>query len=344
MSSLGLNNRNRFPTALLDSDRALFMALANQAKLLTGYQRFGSIFADGYKASDGVDAGSSGHTVDTTNGLIKPAVTTANNMSKTVATIGSGWNNYTVRQLITAAEFAHNGTKVRLTLVCAGATGTGLDSLYIGQQAAAGNAWDFASTPTQITVNGSTSITVPPTGTIQTDWITFNFDKTKNHIISFNFTNVTNNNTSLSGLGANYNAYFKASADEAAALTPSGYTAASGALNLVSAIDVQTGINNLTLITTPQTLDVSASRGRLVMEVNPVEALTLGTDLTAEITANGGTNYALAALSLVGRGKGSNRLYESADVDLTDGTSFAARIKSLTNKNFEIHRLALGVY
>lgn len=59
--------------------------------------------------------------------------------------------------------------------------------------------------------------------------------------------------------------------------------------------------------------------------------------------ASDGTNWAAAALSLVSsNGPGGRYIAETADTACTAGTSIAARIKTLNNKNVAIYGVALS--
>jgi hypothetical protein len=73
------------------------------------------------------------------------------------------------------------------------------------------------------------------------------------------------------------------------------------------------------------------------LEYDPVDAITLNTDLTVEVTCNGGTNWASATLSSAGLGQGGRSVAETADTACTAGTSIAARIKTLNSKNVQIY-------
>lgn len=101
---------------------------------------------------------------------------------------------------------------------------------------------------------------------------------------------------------------------------------------------------NMTLVTDAQTADSSVSNGRVLMEINPVDSITLNTDLTAEVTCNGGSNWAAATLSSFGTGQSGRTVVETADTACTAGTSFAARLKTLNNKNVQIHGTSLTVH
>ena len=102
--------------------------------------------------------------------------------------------------------------------------------------------------------------------------------------------------------------------------------------------------NNMTLVTTAQTADSSVANGRILLEYDNTASPSINTDLTAEVTCNGGTNWAAATLSAVtANGQGGRKVVETADTACTSGTDFRARIKTLNNKNIPISGLSLTV-
>jgi hypothetical protein len=104
--------------------------------------------------------------------------------------------------------------------------------------------------------------------------------------------------------------------------------------------------NNMTLVTTAQTADSSVNTARVLIEYDNTAAPTLNTDLTVEVTCDGGTNWAGASLSSVStNGQGGRKVAETLDQACTAaGTSFAARIKTFNNKNIPIYGVSLTVH
>ncbi|MDP2410345.1 MAG: hypothetical protein Q8M26_08670 [Pseudolabrys sp.] len=101
---------------------------------------------------------------------------------------------------------------------------------------------------------------------------------------------------------------------------------------------------NMTLVTASQTADASVSNGRVLIEFDNTAAPTLNTDLTVEVTCDGGSNWASASLSSVStNGQGGRKIAETVDQSCTGGTSFAARIKTLNNKNVPIYGVSVTV-
>lgn len=102
--------------------------------------------------------------------------------------------------------------------------------------------------------------------------------------------------------------------------------------------------SNITVVTTSQTADSSVANARVLLEFDNSASPTLNTDLTVEVTCDGGTNWTAASLSSVStNGQGGRKIVETADQACTGGTSFAARIKTFNNKNVPIYGVSLTV-
>lgn len=105
------------------------------------------------------------------------------------------------------------------------------------------------------------------------------------------------------------------------------------------------GISNMSLVTTFQTADASVSNGLVVLEYDNTASLTLNTDITAEVTCDGGAHWTAATLSLVSsHSQGGRSVAKTVDQATTAGTSFAARIKTLTNKSAPIYGVGVFVH
>jgi hypothetical protein len=84
---------------------------------------------------------------------------------------------------------------------------------------------------------------------------------------------------------------------------------------------------------------------RVLLEFDNSASPTLNSDLTVEVTCDGGTNWTTAALSSIStNGQGGRKIAETVDQACTSGTAFAARIKTLNNKNVPIYGVSLTVH
>lgn len=107
--------------------------------------------------------------------------------------------------------------------------------------------------------------------------------------------------------------------------------------------------NNMTLVTAAQTSDSSVSNCRVLIELDNTASPTLNTDLTAEVSCDGGANWANASLSAVTSYSGTSaqrRVVESVDQSCgaNTGTDFRARIKTLNNKSVPIYGVSVTVH
>lgn len=132
--------------------------------------------------------------------------------------------------------------------------------------------------------------------------------------------------------------------DQAVATGVSGWTVSGSNTSFPMRYTYGSGYNNMTVYTTAQTADASVSNGRVLLEIDNTATPTLNTDLTVEVTCNGGTNWTSASLSSVGIGQSGRKVVETVDQATTAGTSFAARVKTLNNKNIPIYGLAMSVH
>lgn len=111
--------------------------------------------------------------------------------------------------------------------------------------------------------------------------------------------------------------------------------------NTVSVAEVQfyEGVNNLTLVSAAQPADAGPTSARVLLDIEPIDVVTLNADLTAEISRDGGATFTLGTLSQVAT-IGARRVVETAPIGLTgqpSGTSVVARVKTNNNKNLRLH-------
>lgn len=133
-----------------------------------------------------------------------------------------GWAGYTLRQVIPASAFVA-GSRVRFRLNAAGAAGTtvNIHSAFFGKQAASGDAYDFDTTPGQLTFSGSPGVSFLATQTRTTDDLIIPV-AADNHVLSIYFSGSTDVQSSTGNTG--WIDYYKIGND-ASTVNASGYTA-----------------------------------------------------------------------------------------------------------------------
>ena len=150
----------------------------------------------------------------------------------------SDWRGYTVRLVIPASELlTSTGTSIRLTLLFYGVSkAIHYDELWLGHAAASGDPYDFDGNQVQILSGGSGAFDVPASATesLLTDEVDFDFDGSKNLVLSAYF-NGTDSNDDLSYTlsASSASSYYKSSTNDASTTNAASYTSWSSSRNLM---------------------------------------------------------------------------------------------------------------
>ena len=98
---------------------------------------------------------------------------------------------------------------------------------------------------------------------------------------------------------------------------------------------------NMTVVSDPFTADSSPDIGRVHVQADPQDAITINTDLTAEISRDGGSTWTAATLVAAVETLADGTIaYEDSSVDISgqpSGTSMKYRLKTFNNKNVRLH-------
>lgn len=151
-------------------------------------------------------------------GWVNAAIATLN------ANGAANTGGYNVRVVIAASAISISGSQVRVRFVpvTSGANMVITDA-FIGERAAAGDDYDFASSPTRLLFGGANGTTVTAGGaSVTTDALTFAIDETKSYIISYALGGSSNIRF---GPATGWNTYVKAAASaDVATANVTGYT------------------------------------------------------------------------------------------------------------------------
>jgi hypothetical protein len=101
---------------------------------------------------------------------------------------------------------------------------------------------------------------------------------------------------------------------------------------------------NLTLVSNSFTADAVPTTARIGLQVIENEAITINTDLTAEVSRDGGTTFTTATLVLVDTLADGTKYYEDEAVTISgqpSGTAMEYRIKTLNTKSVDISSVLL---
>lgn len=149
-------------------------------------------------------------------------------------------SNATGRTVFLAASlssFTGTASQLRPTFT-AGASNLSFTKAYVGHRAGAGDTYDFAATPVQLTDSGSTSITV--VGTELLDAVNFAYNGTSGLV--FSYYSAGSMTYKKLTTATNVGGYYLAGSDDAVTVDTTGYTTEGTSLNRgISKIEVCAG-------------------------------------------------------------------------------------------------------
>ena len=158
--------------------------------------------------------------------------------SAALDTDGATLKDLTIRQRIAAAGLTNaDRLSWRVSFTAGSTEGLNISKAYIGQVADAGDAYDFAGTPTQLLFSAAANITVGAGATAVSDAVGFTLGAGKNLLISFYIANdAAHDIGKYKAVQANWQYYFKAG-DSAATVDTTGYTTAGNNALIVSLVE-----------------------------------------------------------------------------------------------------------
>ncbi len=99
---------------------------------------------------------------------------------------------------------------------------------------------------------------------------------------------------------------------------------------------------DMTLISNALTASSAPSNGFITVQADPVDAVTVNTDLTAEISRDGGTNWTAATLTAGSENGGFINYEGTCDISgQPSGTSMKYRVKTLNSKEVRVSGVVL---
>lgn len=148
-----------------------------------------------------------------------------------------GWANYNMRNVYAIGEFSQTGgTQMRITFLGSqvGGEDFGVVEAYAGEAAGAGDAYDFAETPTQIKFSGSDGVLIPQGSEVVSDVLDIGKAASGAFIVSIKMEGAANDSVTRSntGMDAGSSMHYRANAN-AATVDASAYTAGTGAYGFV---------------------------------------------------------------------------------------------------------------
>ena len=136
-----------------------------------------------------------------------------------------GYNTYTIRNIMQAAESSVNGSKIRITFR-SGPTSGGFQTsaVYVGHAAASGDSYDFDGGQQELLFSASSGFSITTTDTtLLSDELTFSFDASKDLIIAFHMDTGTYDDPAVDTVKTNWTCWYKV-ANEPGVTDVTGYT------------------------------------------------------------------------------------------------------------------------
>jgi len=146
--------------------------------------------------------------------------------------ISTGWNGYTTRNIIQSSYIGDSGDKFRLKIrgPPSGTEKTSINKAYICERSSGSTC--TGGTITQVTFNGGSSGVVSDVnGYNYSDWMSYNINSSKDYLVSFYYSDVSNDNAANQQRTSYLNGYFS-NADDAGSATMTSPTTMAGIISL----------------------------------------------------------------------------------------------------------------
>ncbi|MGJ5032262.1 discoidin domain-containing protein [Bradyrhizobium sp. HKCCYLS2038] len=316
--------------AVSDTDRRnAALALIYQAKLygLTGIGTFRRVLnqiADGFTTIGGINTGaSSNYRFDNILGIVGP-----------VPGFGASQSAFAIASSTSSGSAGQTVDGVLTTGWISGESGAGVSGVsWIGQNFGAANAKHIRQIIIYQGSNGDATYSVT-SGKVQ--WSDNGSSWTDHSTITLLATQ-SRQVFALAASGPHQ--YWRILANSAAGAANRWAVAE---LTMSESADIATA---MVLTTIMHTADANVNRARALIEFDNSANPTVGTDVTVELTCNGGTNWHAATIASVStNGQSGRKIIETVDQACTVGTLFGARIKTFNGKDFQMHGLQLAVH
>lgn len=304
----------------------------------------GNGLVDGFGGDGGINAGaSSGYVLDPTNGRVMNSGNPLQQVdcipSVSLSVSNGGWTGNTIRQRFAGAKVLQGGTKFRI-LFKGGTSGATFTAVYAGHGASGA-----AFTGNQIPVTfggGSSTLTLTANEEEWSDWMTYTVTAGTAFLVSGQCT-AGGTVGRLNPANSDYSFYFKAGTD-ASGTSGSGYTSSLSDLLWVEEIEVEQPATtaNIVLVTAAfEFTDFAPTQLKISGVIEALDALTLNTDVTIEVSRNGGTNWTAATMTQL-KALGPKTYFETNIASVTGqpaGDDIAVRYKTLNQKRCYLHGL-----
>jgi hypothetical protein len=295
-------------------------------------------FVDGYNDTSAIDGGATDFAHDNgSNAYRTISAYTATVPALTTNQAGEH-ANFSHRNIISSSDLSTDGNYVRIRLqgsTTGGAEMT-IDNVAIVERS--GSTGNGVTTPTEILFGGSSGVTLDENGA-WSDLINFNVDSTKDYLVICDYSSSGQDNRyTASGDGSYYksgNTYNLAS--------PSGLSFQASHLYTVDKLEVYDVAASGTLQSNAIEAGQEPTDAEIIILGEDVDAITLGTDLIAEISIDDGANWEPLVLSEEYAFGNGQKLWKGTASGLTDRNdkTIKYRLLSANSKNITIDSVHL---
>lgn len=139
----------------------------------------------------------------------------------TTGSRNDNWAGYNIRMVLPVGFFTSSFTKLRLRMLCTG-TAYVVSRVFFGTKAGAGDAYDFASAPSEVLFSGGSGKSMSTQSVAVSDDLTYSVDASTQYIIAMHI--ASGASVPNAGKPTSATVYKKSAADETATADVSGYS------------------------------------------------------------------------------------------------------------------------
>lgn len=298
-----------------------------------GYSPIPDGMFDAFDDQSGVDdTASTGESYDAVNDLYQNAGTGDTDTWTLAldADHGGDLQNNTHRMVIPAASISTSGSRCRVTFNASSGGNLVVDNAAIVERS--GSTAAGVTTPTELLFSEASGFSLTASGSITSDWVDFEIDETKDYLLIIDYdADGASYSRKKDGVG---DLYYKSGQSYDTA-DGSGFSTAT-VTYAISKIEVNDDYENIVLLSEDVTADEEPAVARACVFVEPIDEITINTDLKAYVSRDGGTTWDEVELVLVAT-LGSIKQY-AADVTLTStGTTMKLKVSTFSTKRVKLH-------
>ena len=295
---------------------------------------------DEYEDETGVDtAASTNEGYDSGGDYYTNMGSAANTWTQSLTSdAASGNANYSYRQINAATDISTDGDQVRVTITAKTSAQFDFDNASIVERS--GSTANGTTTPTEFLFSGESGGSASAGGTLVSDWLSFSIDETKDYLTIIDYASTNGDPKVEVGTGSYY---YKASTNSYNQQTVSGFTGPGTNTFAVSKLEVRSTVD-MTLISNSTEAVAEPTKGRVVAFVEPMESITLNTDLKCYMSLDNGANYNEITLADTGEYASGKDIYSGTLSSFAQSGDQTMKYKCTTHNSKEVRIHGIGFF